>query len=90
MVGLSNAFNAIADGNMIKNSKPDPEVFLLAAKLLGKPPEDCVVIEDAVAGIEAALNAGMRAVGMGAAQHDKRAHYCIPNLEYADIKYILE
>jgi beta-phosphoglucomutase-like phosphatase (HAD superfamily) len=47
------------------------------------------VIEDAGAGVEAALNAGMRVVGVGPAQYDTRAHYCVPNLENADVDMIL-
>ena len=54
----------MADGNQIQNSKPDPEVFLLAAKLLGLPPEECVVVEDAFAGIDAAKAGGMKALEM--------------------------
>ena len=58
-IGLGDYFDAVADGNQIKNSKPDPEVFLLAAKLLGIDPADCVVVEDAYAGIDAAKAGGM-------------------------------
>jgi len=65
--GLTSNFEAIADGNSIKNSKPDPEVFLLAAKMLGVQPEECAVIEDAQAGIDAVKAAGMKAVGIGSA-----------------------
>lgn len=64
-LGLTPLFDAVADGNDITRSKPDPEVFLLAAKRLGLPPESCVVIEDAVAGIEAARRAGMQVYGIG-------------------------
>ena len=64
-IGLADAFDAVADGNAIKNSKPDPEVFLLAAKLLKLNPANCLVVEDADAGIEAALGGGMRALGVG-------------------------
>ena len=64
-IGLGDYFDAIADGNGIKNSKPDPEVFLLAAKLLNIAPENCVVVEDAFAGIDAAKAANMKAVGVG-------------------------
>ena len=88
-VGLSGSFNAVADGNMIKNSKPDPEIFLLAAKLLDKNPADCVVVEDAVAGVEAAIKAGMYVVGVGSARHDERAHYKIPDLAHTDIDKLL-
>ena len=88
-IGLSGFFGAVADGNMITHSKPDPEVFLLAAGLMGKAPADCVVVEDAAAGVEAALNAGMRVVGVGSARHDERAHYRVPDLSAADVDMIL-
>jgi beta-phosphoglucomutase len=62
---LKNKFNAIVDGNSVSKAKPDPEVFLIAAKKMGLKPEDCLVIEDAQAGIEAAKNAGMKTIGIG-------------------------
>ncbi|MBL0743632.1 beta-phosphoglucomutase [Chryseolinea lacunae] len=58
-------FDVVVDGTMVKNSKPDPEIFLLAASRLGIAPADCVVFEDAEAGVEAALAAGMKCVGIG-------------------------
>lgn len=66
-IGYGNYFDAISDGNNIKNSKPDPEVFLKAAEYLGLAPEDCYVVEDAEAGIEAALAGGFTAIGVGGA-----------------------
>ncbi|HEY8390346.1 MAG TPA: beta-phosphoglucomutase [Clostridia bacterium] len=67
-IGLNGFFDAVADGTMINNSKPDPEVFLLAAKLINIEPENCLVVEDAHSGIIAAKNAGMYALAIGAAQ----------------------
>lgn len=64
-VELLNAFDAISDGNNITHSKPDPEVFLKAGEFLGEDPANCVVVEDAYAGIDAAKAAGMTAVGLG-------------------------
>jgi beta-phosphoglucomutase len=64
-VNLNNVFDAVADGNNVHKAKPDPEVFLTAAKMLGVKPEKCVVFEDAIAGVQAALNAGMKCVGIG-------------------------
>lgn len=64
-VGLVNHFDVIIDGNKTTNAKPNPEVFLLGARELGVAPEECVVFEDAKAGIEAAINAGMFSVGIG-------------------------
>ncbi|MDY3040710.1 MAG: beta-phosphoglucomutase [Roseburia inulinivorans] len=69
-IGLENYFDAISDGTNITKSKPDPEVFLKAAEMLGKSPEDCLVVEDAMAGIEAASRGGFRSAGVGdAAEH---------------------
>ena len=64
-VGLLPYFDTIVDGNNVTKAKPDPEVFLIAAKQLGVNPENCVVFEDAVAGIEAANNANMISIGIG-------------------------
>jgi beta-phosphoglucomutase len=62
---IGELLDVIVDGYDITNSKPDPEVFLLAAKRLALPPSDCIVVEDAVAGIVAANRAGMRSLGVG-------------------------
>lgn len=64
-VDLCGFFDAVADGNDITRSKPDPEVFLLAAERLGLDPSQCLVIEDAEAGVDAARAAGMRCIGIG-------------------------
>ena len=64
-IRLSGMFDAVVDGNSITEAKPDPEVFLKGAGLLGVRPENCVVFEDAVAGVEAARNADMFIVGIG-------------------------
>lgn len=71
---MEHLFDAVADGNQIKNSKPAPDVFLLAAKLLNVKPESCLVVEDADAGVEAALAAGMKVLGMGSASGNQKAH----------------
>lgn len=63
--GLGGYFDEISDGNNITASKPDPEVFLKAAEYLGIEPNRCIVVEDAVAGIEAAHAAGMLAIAIG-------------------------
>lgn len=67
LIGLTEVFDAIADGTMITKSKPDPEVFLLAAEKLGVAPENCLVIEDAESGVWAAKNGNMKVVGVGEA-----------------------
>jgi beta-phosphoglucomutase len=72
-IGMSDYFDTVVDGNDIRRSKPDPEVFLLAAQQLQVPPERCLVLEDAVAGIEAALAGNMRVIGVGFASSDPRA-----------------
>lgn len=63
--GLLPLFDAIIDGNVVSASKPDPEVFLKGAEALQIPPHECVVFEDAVAGVEAARAGGMKVVGIG-------------------------
>ncbi len=83
-IGLDGYFDAVADGNQITHSKPDPEVFLLAAKLLGIAPGKCLVVEDADAGIQAALAAGMDALGVGAACKNEKATYTAEDLSKAD------
>lgn len=64
-IGMLDAFDVIIDGNKTSEAKPDPEVFLLGAKELGLQPEDCIVFEDAEAGVEAAIRAGMHCIGIG-------------------------
>ncbi len=64
-VGIRGLFDAVVDGTVVSKAKPDPEVFLRGAAMLGVKEPDCVVFEDAVAGIEAARRAGMRSIGVG-------------------------
>lgn len=64
-IGLGDYFDKISDGTNITHSKPDPEVFLKAAEYLELPPEVCLVVEDAIAGIEAATAAGMDSAAIG-------------------------
>jgi beta-phosphoglucomutase len=65
--GILNYFDAIVDGNDVSKAKPDPEVFLLACNLLNINPQDSIVFEDSVAGIQAANCGGMLSVGIGEA-----------------------
>ena len=67
-INLYDTFDAIVDGNVITKAKPDPEVFIKGAELLNVNPADCVVFEDAQAGIEAGKHAGMYVVGVGDAR----------------------
>ena len=66
-IGLDNYFDAISDGNNISKSKPDPEVFLKAADMLGMPYGECMIVEDADAGIEAGKRAGMTTLAVNKA-----------------------
>ena len=77
LLNIQNEFDAVVDGTMIIHSKPDPEIFLLAAKKLGIEPASCVVFEDAEAGVEAALAAGMKCVGVGSAEQLGKANLVI-------------
>lgn len=66
-------FDAVSDGNNITRSKPDPEVFLKAAEFLGRKPEECLVVEDSLAGIEAGIAGGFKTAAIGDAVRYKRA-----------------
>lgn len=76
-IGLDNYFDAIADGTQISKSKPDPEVFLLAAKKLCLEPKDCIVVEDAKTGIDAANAGGFISVGINDAANYSETKYRI-------------
>jgi beta-phosphoglucomutase len=83
---LTGFFNAIVDGNIITHAKPDPEVFLTGAKMLNTPTSNCVVFEDAVAGVEAAHRAGMKCVGVGEPYILGEADKVIPGFENFKMK----
>jgi len=74
-VNLIDKFEAIVDGTNVSKAKPDPEVFLIAAKQLEMPPEDCIVFEDSVAGVQAANSAYMISIGIGDAKILHEADY---------------
>lgn len=76
-VELTDYFDAVSDGTNITRSKPDPEVFLKAAEFIGEDPADCIVVEDAYAGIDAAKAGGMTAVGIGDASSYEKTDYPI-------------
>lgn len=80
-IGLADWFDAVADGNQISHSKPNPEVFLLAAQKLGIAPEQCLVVEDADAGVEAALAGGMQVLGVGSASGNPKATLTAASLD---------
>ncbi len=77
--GLLPWFDLIIDGNKVTKSKPDPEVFLKGAEGLGCKPEECIVFEDAQAGVEAAKKGGMKAIGLGEASVLNEADKVIPS-----------
>ena len=81
-------FDAIVDGNDVINAKPDPEVFLQAAKLLNVKPENSIVFEDAVAGIQAANVAGMTSVGIGEEAILHEAKYIFRDFTFMDTSFI--
>lgn len=76
-VGLLNRFTALVDGNDVSKAKPDPEVFLIGAEKLNMKPEDCIVVEDAIAGVEAANAANMLSIGIGDAELLSEADYVL-------------
>ena len=73
--GIVFDLDGVADGNCNTHSKPDPEVFLKAAEMIGLPPAVCLVVEDAHAGVEAAVNGGFDCAAIGDAKDDPRANY---------------
>lgn len=79
-IGLADVFDAIVDGNHISRSKPDPEVFRLAAQRMGVSSEQCLVVEDADVGVEAALAAGMSVLAVGSANGHPKATLSAENL----------
>lgn len=76
----------VSCGLDVTKSKPDPEVFLVAAKKLGLDPTECLVVEDSAAGIEAAKRGGMKSLGVGPFYDKLGADFCAPGL-YADIPW---
>ncbi len=79
-IGLYEEFDAISDGNNITRSKPDPEVFLKAAEFLNLNPEECLVVEDALAGIDAGRAGGFATAGIGEAASYEKSDYKLSKL----------
>jgi beta-phosphoglucomutase len=79
-LGIDRLFEVVADGNSVANSKPSPEVFQKAAELLGLPPEQCLVIEDAASGVAAAKAAGMTVLGVGPSDRLQQADLVVDSL----------
>ena len=89
-VDLLSYFDTIVDGNNVTKAKPDPEVFLLAAEQLGVKPQDCIVFEDAVAGIEAANRANMTSIGIGDSEILSEAQFNFEDFTQFNTKFLKE
>lgn len=87
-IGLGNYFDAVCDGNEITHSKPDPEVFLKAAGKIGLAVSECLVVEDACAGISAASAGGFDSAGLGDAAKDKNVTWTLNT--FGDLKNIVK
>lgn len=87
---LVSYFDVIVDGNSVSASKPDPEVFLKGAELLGTDPQNCIVFEDGIAGIQAAVSAGMKVVGIGQPGVLNQADMVVNGLDQIDLKILKE
>lgn len=87
-IKLIDCFDAIIDGNKITNAKPDPEVFLKAAEALSVKPHECVVFEDAIAGLKAAKIAGMKCIGVGSSEILHEADKVIQSFEELDMSIL--
>lgn len=86
--GIISYFDAIVDGNDVTNAKPDPEVFLRAAKLLNVAPENAIVFEDSVAGVQAANIANMTSVGIGEGKILHEAKFIFPDFTHIDEQFV--
>ncbi len=85
-VGILPLFDVVIDGNMVSASKPDPEVFLKGAEALGAAPEQCIVFEDAIAGVEAGKAGGMKVVGIGEKSVLNEADLVVSGLQEINIQ----
>jgi len=87
-VNLLSYFDVIVDGNNVTKAKPDPEVFLIAAQQLGVPAENCIVFEDAVAGIQAANAAKMISIGIGDARVLSKAKFNFSDFTQIELSFL--
>lgn len=87
-VGLLDRFTAIVDGNDVSKAKPNPEVFLIAAEKLNMKPENCIVFEDAIAGVQAANAANMVSVGIGEKDVLGEANYVFANMNTITTEFL--
>ncbi len=88
--GIEDLFDVIVDGYSVKNTKPAPDIFLFAAKELGVKPEDCAVVEDAEAGIEAALAGNMLPIGIGPEERVGKVRYRFEKIGDITLTKLLE
>ena len=87
---IASLLDAISDGNSVTRQKPAPDLFLHAAQQLVLSPQECVVVEDAAAGIEAALAGGFWTLGLGPYERVGNAHHILPSLENARLSDLLK
>jgi beta-phosphoglucomutase len=88
-LGIRSLFEAVSDGHSVERQKPAPDLFLHAAGQLDLPPEECVVVEDAAAGIEAARAGGFRSIGLGPRERVGAAEAIFPNLSQVRLADLL-
>ena len=86
-IGLAGFFDAVSDGNNIQRSKPDPQVFTMAAEMLHLKPCKCLVVEDALAGLQAAASGGFDSAGLGPAAESGKATYSLP--AFSDLLHVI-
>ena len=89
-LGIASLLDAVSDGSSVERQKPAPDLFLHAAKQLDLQPDECVVVEDASAGIDAGRAAGMLTVGLGPSERVGQADMILPNLSGTKLADILE
>jgi beta-phosphoglucomutase len=89
-LGIADLLDAVADGHSVERQKPAPDLFLHAASLLELSPSECVVVEDAAAGIEAARAGGFLSMGVGPRERLKEADLVLPNLQGVHLKDLLD
>ena len=89
-IGLFNSFDVIVDGNSVSKAKPDPEVFLQAAKKIQIEPENSIVIEDSVAGVQAANAAGMLSIGIGSKDVLHEADFIFNDFTEISLDFVMQ
>lgn len=89
-LAIEDLFEVVVDGHMIIQTKPAPEIFLLAARLLTLSPEECLVVEDAVSGVQAARAAGMSCIGIGQPDTLRKADVVVGQVSDLTVQNILQ